>query len=184
MVKKYLSTLLLSTSLSAASIPDSPSSCWTTSEDSAHLLPPHLCRAISSAGSNSTWTHTLDSKSSARQEMVGFGAAWTGTTTYIFDKLSDEDQEGLMKELFTRNDGTEGVGDGIGMEFMRMTGKSERYGGRSEGQLEQQPTPHLLHTVGQSDLTPDGRLSFDENDDKPEPDLTNFDLTEPGGRML
>lgn len=91
--------------------------------------------------------------------MVGFGAAWTGTTTYIFDKLSDEDQEGLMKELFTRNDGTEGVGDGIGMEFMRMT-------------------------VGQSDLTPDGRLSFDENDDKPEPDLTNFDLTEPGGRML
>ena len=116
--------------------------------------------------------------------MVGFGAAWTGTTTYIFDKLSDEDQEGLMKELFTRNDGTDGIGGGIGMEFMRMTGKAERYGGRNEGQLEQQPTPHLLHTVGQSDLTPDGRLSFDENDDKPEPDLTNFDLTEPGGRML
>jgi len=83
-----------------------------------------------------------------------------------------------MKDHFTRNDGTDGVGEGIGMEFMRMTGKAERYGGRNEGQLEQQPTPHLLHTVGQLDLTRDGRWSFDENDNKPDPDRKVF-----GGRI-
>ena len=82
--------------------------------------------------------------------MVGFGAAWTGTTTYIFDKLSDEDQEGLMKELFTRNDGTDGIGGGIGMEFMRMTGKTDRYGGRSEGQLEQRRTARAATNITSS----------------------------------
>jgi glucan endo-1,6-beta-glucosidase len=47
---------------------------------------------------------------------------------------------------------------GIGMEFMRMT-------------------------IGQSDLTPDSRWSFDENDGLPDKDLSNWSLTEQGERM-
>mmetsp|Transcript_3573 Transcript_3573/g.6733 ORF Transcript_3573/g.6733 Transcript_3573/m.6733 type:complete len:456 (-) Transcript_3573:43-1410(-) len=39
-------------------------------------------------------------------------------------------------------------------------------------------------TIGQSDLTPDGRWSFDENGGEPDPELAGWSLTEPGERML
>ncbi len=44
----------------------------------------------------------------------------------------------------------------------------------------------MRHTIGQSDLTPSwvGRWSFDQNNDLPDPSLTNFGLTNQGNRMV
>ena len=44
----------------------------------------------------------------------------------------------------------------------------------------------MRHTIGQSDLTPSalGRWSFDEAGGAPDPNLTQFNLTDPGRRML
>jgi len=44
----------------------------------------------------------------------------------------------------------------------------------------------MRHTIGQSDLTPSwlGEWSFDTNNNQPDPDLSHFDLTDPGRKML
>jgi glucosylceramidase len=44
----------------------------------------------------------------------------------------------------------------------------------------------MRHTIGQSDLTPswEGEWSFDTNNGQPDPNMTHFDLTDPGRKIL
>ena len=66
-------------------------------------------------GGNATWKlHIDDSESGRQQTMTGFGAAWTDATVTVFDSLAAADQEVLLKELFTPD-------DGINLGLMRHT---------------------------------------------------------------
>jgi O-glycosyl hydrolase len=144
---KFILALIITTfgcSVSGAVTTATPKECFATTEDRIKNL--QTCSTITD--SLETWTLNLDGE--PLQAIDGFGAAWTDATTFLFDRLSESDQDKLMTDLFTTK--------GIGMEFMRMT-------------------------IGQSDLTPDSRWSFDENDGLPDKDLSNWSLTEQGERM-
>lgn len=71
------------------------------------------CDAPSSSGSSGGKTVTIDSKNGARQELIGFGHAWTDSAIEVFSTLSDDTLDKLMDELFGQ--------DGNNMGFMRHT---------------------------------------------------------------
>lgn len=69
---------------------------------------------VGSVNDGNTWNVDVDgSKNGARQEMVGFGHAWTDSTVDVFNTLDDSTLDKLMKELFSQ--------DGNNMGFMRHT---------------------------------------------------------------
>jgi glucosylceramidase len=103
---------------------------------------------------DATWQLHIDDKPSGYlQKMTGFGAAWTDATVTVLNTLSDSDQEKLLRELFSSE-------DGIGLGLMRHTiGQSDL-------------TPESL-----------GEWSFDSNGGNADPTLAHFNLTEPGSAM-
>jgi glucosylceramidase len=103
---------------------------------------------------DATWQlHIDDSSSGHQQKMTGFGAAWTDATVTVFNSLSADDQEKLLQELFSSD-------NGIGLGLMRHTiGQSDL-------------TPNSI-----------GEWSFDSNGGHADPTLANFTLTEPGDQM-
>jgi glucan endo-1,6-beta-glucosidase len=97
----------------------------------------------------------IDSSSGgARQEMLGFGHAWTGSTISNFEKLDDEAFDQVMQDLFGQ--------EGNNMNFMRHTiGSSDLDGNQ--------------YTYD------DNGPSFNEGE--PDLDLVNFDLGPHGTAM-
>ena len=91
-----------------------------------------------------------------RQDIMGFGAAWTDATVTVFDMLNDTTRQDVMRELFDH----ENSNVSLGLTLMR-------------------------HTIGQSDLTPPtiGEWSYD-NVTEPDVNLTHFCLQHPGERMV
>lgn len=62
------------------------------------------------------WNFSVDDTESGRlQEITGFGASWTDASVFVFDKLSQRDQQQMMEDVF----GT--AGGGIGLSLMRHT---------------------------------------------------------------
>jgi len=149
--------------LLAAALARSPSetSCFATTEDGKYRLSEDGCgaprlSAPKNASAKANWQiYINDFESGYKQEIVGFGAAFTDAAVASFNWLSQSDQEKVAKELFTL-DGNEGIGINL-----------------------------VRHTIGQSDLTPAniGKWSYDESD-MPDVNISKFDLTAPGYAML
>ena len=90
----------------SSSLTVTPKACFYTSEDGIGTL--SSCEELTP---DSSWKLALSDQ--PQQIIDGFGAAWTDATTYTLDTLKKEDQETLLKRLFTN--------EGIAMKFMRMT---------------------------------------------------------------
>lgn len=86
---------------------------FTTTEDGASSLSPAVAPQ-KGALQNPQWKLTVDDTASGqRQEVDGFGAAWTGATVQVFNDLPSNLQSDVMQDLF-------GEG-GIRLGLMRHT---------------------------------------------------------------
>lgn len=90
---------------------------WLTTGDQQHLLEPQqpiqwTKTTTEATHSKADHTITID-PSQTYQTMDGFGAAMTGSTTYLLDQLPQEQRERLLKELFTS--------EGLNLDMVRHT---------------------------------------------------------------
>ena len=148
-----LSLLLISCAGGFAAGDATTCTCTSTNQLLSQALSP--CGAPSAGlATEPDWAVQIGDVTGARQEMLGFGAAWTDATVEAFDSLPVDAQESVLQELFAN--GTEG---GIGLRLLR-------------------------HTAGQSDLTPAdiGAWSYDETDGDAQ--LQDFSLGAPGEKMV
>lgn len=128
---------------------------FASSED-GHLKLTSVAGPVSGALSKPDWTLVVDDTDSGkRQEIDGFGAAWTDATVTVFDELSASSQDQLMEELFGSS--------GIGLGFMRHT----------IGQSDLTPS-----SVGDN-----GKWSYDGTT-QADPSLSHFDLGDAGRNMV
>ena len=85
---------------------------WLSRDDHKALLAPH---PLTAARDSRVAEIRIDA-SDRKQSMVGFGAAITDSSAYLFgQKMSPAQREALFKRLFARE------GDGIGVDFTRIT---------------------------------------------------------------
>ena len=104
---------------------------------------------------SSPWNVTVDSANGARQEMLGFGHAWTDSTVISFNTLESDVLDQVMQDLYGQ--------EGNNMGFMRHTiGSSD-----------------LSHDQFSYD---DNGPSF--NLGEPDLDLVNFNIGEAGTAMV
>lgn len=94
-----------------AIIPTRPNSTRQLAEGPAPRL---VKNGQVSSGCTARRNIRIDSSSKgARQEMLGFGHSWTGSTVSVFDSLEADVLDQVMKDLFSQ--------DGNNMGFMRHT---------------------------------------------------------------
>ncbi|UPK44845.1 glycoside hydrolase family 30 protein [Paenibacillus pabuli] len=114
---------------------------WLTTGDQQHLLEPQP--AIPIADNHDAGTSSVDSASQQAehsqseftiridpgkiyQTMDGFGAAMTGSSVHLINQLPEEQQEQLLKELFTT--------EGLNMDMVRHTIGASDYSVDESGQ--------------------------------------------------
>ena len=86
---------------------------WLTTPDRNSLLSRQPDAGFVAGRSSADWTITVD-ESRSYQEMVGFGAALTGSSAWlIHHKLTPAQREALLQDLFSTT-------EGVGFSFVRL----------------------------------------------------------------
>lgn len=92
-----------------------PDGSWVTTGDQSRLLAPERL-VMKAEGATFSGPAVVLDPSAPRQAMVGFGAAVTDATAHLIQsRMSPQQRDALLRDLFGRGDG------GLGFDFTRVT---------------------------------------------------------------